>query len=366
METIIFYNFILFSSTFFVWLSEKGRTNFDRRFLLGIAFLLVFIPAAIRYDVGTDYLSYVNIFENPLILENYKIKEPGFYFIALFLKTNGFHFQWMFATFSFIFTAVAFAAYPRKNAWLLHFLFFSMLWFSSFNIMRQTTALAWCFLAVFCFFDKKYAWFIMLTLIASVFHKSAIFILIAGGIACIPLRYFLKIYILPIIFIIGLVITYLFSEMVLNFIEQLLNIIGFSRYANYFNNTTHFIKKDFGTGLGILAKILFSFYIMLNTNQLVKLNKNYWLIVVLSFFYAISLILANDIVILGRMADTFSIAPIFGAYLLLQIPTNRQFNKLILILFLIFLLLLFFKLSLGIPSSYADPKRIPYKTIFME
>lgn len=366
METIIFYNFILLSSTLFVRLSEKGRTNFDRRFLLGIAFLLVFIPAAIRYDVGTDYLSYVSIFESPSILENYKIKEPGFYFITWFLKTNGFHFQWMFVIFAFIFTFIAFKAYPRKNAWLLHFLFFSMLWFSSFNIMRQTTALAWCFLAIFYFFERKYIWFIVLILIASTFHKSAIFILIVGGIACIPLRFFLKGYLLPIIFIIGIIITYLFFNSILNFTEQFLNILGFSRYANYFNNPVHFIKKDFGTGLGILVKILFSIYIISNTKKLIEINKNYWFISVLSFFYSVSLVLASRIVILDRMADAFSITPIIGAYLLLQIPTSRQLNKLILILFLMFLLLSFFKLSLSIPTSYADPKRMPYQTIFME
>lgn len=62
MATVIFYNFILLSSTFFVWLSEKGKGNLERYFFLGLAFLLVCVPAAIRYDVGADYMSYLAIY----------------------------------------------------------------------------------------------------------------------------------------------------------------------------------------------------------------------------------------------------------------------------------------------------------------
>lgn len=366
MSTIIFYNFILLSSTFFVWLSEKGRTNFDRRFLLAIAFFLVFIPSAIRYDIGTDYLSYVRIFENLDILENYKLKEPGFYYISWVLKANNIHFQSMFATFAFIFTAVAFKAYPRNNAWLLHFLFFSMLWFFSFNGMRQAVALSWCMLATFNFFNKHYLKFIILILIAITFHQTAIFIAMVGVIACIPLNTYLKKYIFPIIFIILIIFTYLSIDIVLNIIESSLNLFGFTRYANYFNNPKHFIQKEFGTGLGILMKILFSLYCILNTNSLLKLNKNYWIIILLLLFYIIGLILANKIVIFVRMSEIFIIAPIVSAYLLLQVPTNKKINKLILILFLAYSLLAFFKLSLGIPNSYTDPKLMPYQTIFVE
>src|SRR5690554_3242357 len=190
MATVIFYNFILLSSTFFVWLSERMHYKLDRWFLLGIAFLLVFVPAAIRYDIGTDYVNYLAIYEGTSAtktLEPYKFKEPFFYFVNWFLRSIGAHFQWMFATFAFIFTAVAFKAYPKKNAWLLHFLFFSMLWFFSFNGMRQAVALAWCLLAMFNFFERKYFAFFVLSFIGATFHQSALLITFAGVAALIPL-----------------------------------------------------------------------------------------------------------------------------------------------------------------------------------
>lgn len=367
MATVIFYNFILFGSTFFVWLSEKGRTNIDRWVFLSIAFILVFVPAAIRYDIGTDYLNYFAIYKNnwrvPL---DYYIKEPAFYYINVFLSSVGAHFQWMFATFAFIFTAVAFKAYPRKHAWLLHFLFFSSLWFFSFNGVRQAVALSWCLLALLNFFEKRYIYFFALTLIGAAFHQSALLITMAGLAALFPLGSYLKGRIVPFAFIGFIVFTYMSMGIVLVYMEQILKLVGLTKYAGYFSSTTHFIARDFGSGIGVLAKVLFSIYIILNAKEFLKLNKSYWLLIVLVFAYAVGVVLASQIVIFGRMADTFSIAPVAGALLLLQLPKNRYIHRMVLGGFLLFLTLSFIKDGMGVETSYANPKRNPYQTIFSE
>ncbi|MBE0471496.1 MAG: EpsG family protein [Methyloprofundus sp.] len=369
MATVFFYNFILFSSTFFVWLSEKGRTKLDRWVLLGIAFLLVFVPAAIRYDIGTDYLNYLAIYEGTSAiktLEPYKFKEPLFYFVNWFLKSIDAHFQWMFAAFAFIFTAAAFKAYPRKNAWLLHFLFFSMLLFFSFNGLRQAVALSLSFLALFHFFERRYFWFFALNIVGATFHQSALFITATGLAALIPLGIHLKTRIAPFVFIGFIGFTYISMSVVLVYLEQILNLVGLTKYAGYFSSTRHFIPRDFGSGLGVLAKLLFSIYIILNAKALIELNKNYWLLIILTFAYALGIVLANNIVIFGRMADTFILAPVIGAFLLFHLPKNKQFHRLVLTVFLLFLILSFSKEGIGTETSYADPKRNPYQTIFSE
>src|SRR5690554_5084354 len=104
MTTVFFYNLILLGSTLFVWLSEKMRYKLDRLLVLGVAFLLVFLPSAIRYDIGTDYLNYLEIYKSGSYI-NYKFTEPAFYFINCFLDSIGVHFQWLFAVLAFIFTA---------------------------------------------------------------------------------------------------------------------------------------------------------------------------------------------------------------------------------------------------------------------
>lgn len=63
--------------------------------------------------------------------------------------------------------------------------------------------------------------------------------------------------------------------------------------------------RDYGTGLGALAKVLFACYLILNTQHFIAKNKNYWLLMMLVFAYAVATVLANEIVIFGRLASVF-------------------------------------------------------------
>lgn len=365
MITVIFYNCILLFSTFFVWLSEKGKGNLERYFFLSLAFLIVFIPSAIRYDIGTDYLNYLHIYENQWI-ESYIYREPFFYFINHFLYKLGANSQWFFAISAFIFTFIVFKAYPKKSSWLLHFIFFSTLFYFSFNGIRQAIALSWALLAILYFFDKRYILFCIFIAIGSAFHQSILFVGMVGLCSLIPFNIHLKTKVFPMLFIGFVIFALLSAKIVMEYIEYLLNLIGFVRYADYFHNTTHFISRDFGTGLGLLVKLMFSIYIIVNAKYFIKINKNYWLLIIMNFLYALSIILTNQIIIFGRMADTFVLAPIIAAYLLFQLPKNIHMNRLALLLFVIFLLLSYSKMGMGVKNSYGNPKLNPYQTIFKE
>lgn len=361
MPTVIFYCSILLFSTLFIYLREKGKGKLEYYFFTSLAFLLVFIPSAIRYDIGTDYLSYENIYHK---LEYYNEIEPAFYFINTFLKSINASAQWMFATFAFIFTYVFFRAYPRKNAWLFHFVFISILWFFSFNGIRQATALAFSALALLFYFRGFYLKFFLLILVASLFHLSAIFIGIVGLIASLPLSSFLKAKIMPNFFIIGLLTTFFLSTFVIAYIEKFLALLSMEKYASYFQNSNHFIETDFGSGLGILAKVLFVVYFIYSSNVVLSKNKNYWIVVILSFLYGVGIILAGKIVIFSRMGDTFSIALIFSVYLLYKFDFKNIITKSVVLLFLGFLFISYIKLGFGVETPYGDPKRNPYVSIF--
>ncbi|GAA5088538.1 hypothetical protein GCM10023337_10240 [Paenalcaligenes hermetiae] len=196
------------------------------------------------------------------------------------------------------------------------------------------------------------------------FHQSALFILAAGVAALVPLGMHLKTRIIPIFFIGFIVFTFVSMNLVLLYMEQILQIVGLTKYASYFSSTKHFVSREFGSGIGVLAKVLFAMYIIWNSKAYIQQNKNYWLLIILTFAYAVGVVLANEIIIFGRMADTFVIAPIMAGYLLLQLPKNRQLNRLVLGCFVVFLTLSFVKDSMGVETSYADPKRNPYQTIF--
>jgi len=265
--------------------------------------------------------------------------------------------------FCIFFTAVAFKSYSRKNAWLLHFLFFSILWFFSFNGIRQAIALSFCFLALFDYFDRRYLWFFSLTVIGSFFHQSALIITLVAVLALIPLPNQFKTRIAPLIFIAILAIAFFSMNIVIVYIEHILNLLGMTKYAGYFHSSRHFIPRDFGTGLGVLAKVMFSIYIIINAKSYLQQNKQYWLLISLVFAYALGAVLANGIVIFGRMADTFVVAQILGAYILWGLPKNRKINRIVVSIFILFLTLSFIKGSLGVPSTYGDPKRNPYQTV---
>lgn len=362
MATVIFYSFILLSSTFFVRLSERGRTKFDRWVLLGIAFLLVFIPAAIRYDIGTDFLSYVGIFNNKALLEDYKYKEPAFYFVNWLFGSFGLSAQWAIATFAFLFTAVAFKSYPRKNAWLLHFLFFSMLWLFSLSGMRQAVALSFCMLALFYYFEKRYVWFLALAALGSLFHQSAIIIVFIGGLSLVPLPQYLKESIFPKAFIITILCSYLLIDVIVHYSEFFLNLIGLTKYASYFGGR-YFIERQSGTGLAALVEIAISIFVLFNAKFLLQENKRYWLVICIVFAYAISVVLAMNIVIFGRAATAFAFIMPVAIFLLFRSQYNKKLNQLLIFLFLVFYLMTFAKDSIGIKHPGYDPKLNPYQTI---
>lgn len=364
MVTVTFYVLILLGSTFFVWLSEKCRWSVDRVIFLFVAFLIVFIPSAVRYDVGTDYLSYIAIYENEEGLNKYELTEPAFYFLNRLLRALEVRPQWLIATCAFVYTAVVFFAYPRRGAWLLHFLFFSILWYFSFNGVRQAIALSFCFYGMLCYLEKKYLKFFLLVIVGSLFHNSAAFYGLLGVAALIPLNPWVKGRLAPFVFVALILLTFVFPGIIMRCLEALLSYLGFYSYAAYFNNDKHFLIRDFGSGVGVLLKITFSIFLILSTRKLVSRDSSLWILVLLAFLYSVSAILAKDVVIFGRMMDTFSLALVFGTYYLFYVSGYNSFGRYVSILFLIFLFLSFIKDGLGEPNSYGDPRLNPYKSIF--
>lgn len=361
MITILFYLFILFSSTFFIWFSDKTRNKIEKFILYFISFFIIFIPSAIRYDIGTDYLNYVDIYNN---IQNYTWIEPGFYFLNIALNELGLSSNGAIAVFSFIFTLISFSCYPKKNAWLVHLCLICILWFFSFNGIRQSIAIAISILAVSKFIQKKYYSFFLLILIGSTFHLSIYIILITCLISLIPINDKIKNYPLPILFILIILISGLYLEFIFKNIEEILIILSLNKYAGYFSSETHFIPQESGTGLGATIKIAFSIYVILNTKKILQYNNNLWIISILNLFYAVSIVLASNIIIFGRMTDIFSIAPILSVYTLSILPKNKNIHYFILLFFVLFLILSFTKDGLSIKTDYADPKRNPYQTIF--
>ncbi len=360
MITILFYNLILLCSTFFIFLSEKSRTFYDRYILVFIAFLIIFLPSALRYGVGTDYFNYLEIYKN--LSETINI-EYGFYYISKFLKFLDADSQWLIAILSFIITAALFLGLPKKYGWLMLLTYLLLLYLNSFNTIRQAISIVFAMWALKLYVDNKIFWFTILLIFGSLFHKSILILIPVGYIALIPFTKLFTSYISFVIIVIFSIFIYFKSEVIIHIIEFILNMTNIEKYILYFSNSVHFAEREHGTGIGMIVKILFSLYFLLMGKYVIKENKRYLIIILLSYLYVISSLISFKIIIFERMQLIFIISLVYCVYILWKIGVYKKLNKIVIILFITFLWLAFLKDSYGASTTYGDPKINPYQSI---
>lgn len=364
MSTVIFYIAILVSSTFFVYISDKGKGSLERNTFLFIAFLITFIPPAIRYDIGTDYFSYISIYNNIEYYNTsggYKYIEPAYYLINKLLQLVNANVQWVFIISAFIYTYTSFKAYPKEKAWVLHLIIFVMLWLYSMNITRQSISTVFYLLALFKYFERKHWQFIIFSLIGISFHFSALVIAFAALVSQIPLKKSFKLYTAPPILIGIIIFTYISMGILVDYIEQILQLLNLTKYLSYFGGK-YFVDTDAGSSLGVFLKIATSIYIIINTKNILKINEQYWVIILLNALYAISTILAQNILIFGRLQLILTLAPIISTLILFNLPGRKQTHKLI-ALIIISLGLISFLVKILPGANQDEAKLNPYQTI---
>lgn len=154
---------------------------------LAIAALICF--AGLRYEVGTDYVTYVSIF-NSLSLTDWwaelgeSPQELGF--TALMLATKAATGTpktvfWIAAILTVLPTYAILKRYSAYPAFSVA-LFVLLTYVTSFNVVRQGVAVALMFWA-WSFLGRKTKWFVVLTVTAAAMHISAVFAALAFMIA---------------------------------------------------------------------------------------------------------------------------------------------------------------------------------------
>ena len=150
-------------------------------FVLAV-FAVLFVPAAIRFDIGTDYsLIYVPEFFSDKPTEGVNRWEPGFVAICDFVQGNGLDVQWMFAISSFITYLVALLAFPHKGYHWCVFGYFVACYISSYNGVRQQIAIAFMLLAFAFQLRRKWVFAVAAAAMAPFFHSSILI--------CLPLAF---------------------------------------------------------------------------------------------------------------------------------------------------------------------------------
>ncbi|MDI9738109.1 EpsG family protein [Stutzerimonas stutzeri] len=360
--TVFFYSSIVIVSALFVYLSENSKKIEEKLIMLFFAFLVVFIPAAIRYNIGTDFLAYIDIFEN---IEQHPRLEAGFYYSNYFLKMFGFPSQTIIALMAFVFSLVALVALPREKGWVVYFAFMLVVYFFSFNVIRQAVAVAFSLLAIGLFLRGSFFQFVFWVCIGGLFHKSVFLLLPIGALCQLQWRNNAYIYIFQIIGIFALLIFYFYSSYVFHLMKTLLEFSGAVEYASYFDSSKHFVKAEIKTGVGVIGNILFACYFILRSKSLLEYNYRANLLILIALLYALSLILTSQIVIFNRMLAVFYAFPAYAMHMLLVMRDRyRQLDLLVAFIYGLLLFLLFIKNSFGFPDGYTNPLLNPYKVFF--
>lgn len=221
---ILFFEIILF---LFVIQNYNG-ISILKRFTAFCLILFMFIISGLRYNVGDDFLNYEIMYNDPSNIRN-SFTEPIWSYISLLFHNMGLSSIAWFCFTSFIINFFFISGIRKlsKNFYLSVAFYIAMphLFLESFNIVRQFVAMSIIFRFSYLFFQKKYWKFVIIILLSSCFHKSAVL--------TIPL-FFMSLINFPNIFLILIVffcflLRYSFLPIIIKIVT---NVSMYSGYVN--------------------------------------------------------------------------------------------------------------------------------------
>lgn len=265
---------------------EVSRINIDGKlmykgspiilFLIGSILLLL---AGLRFYVGTDYGTYMNL-QIPETLSGMKNVVEFGYSKIIFLGASMGNFQWIFVITHLIiifFIMMALWKSSISYGWSIFLLCFGTFFNFSMSGMRQSIAGAIFLFSLYYLFNKKIINYIILIFFAFLFHKSALVFLPLIIFRFIPFK---KSYYVAII-ISGYILRFLVPGVLL----FIFNNLGF--YEGYLTTTLN----STGTSKTFLISIIpITFMILCINFRDLKDNKEQEIIGVLSYIQAISVI----------------------------------------------------------------------------
>lgn len=368
LSTILLYNFILFFSTLLLYVSEYDRTPIVRKICLIASFLIVVIPSAIRFEIGADYTSYVSIFEEIQSGAGSKELESGFRFIIEIIQVLGLNSDWLFIVIAILIHFFLFLSYPTKRKYVFHFFIMLIMYFESFNILRQVLAVSIVMYALKSYnSSNKYFSFILKTLFATLFHKVAIiFLIIPLFINKFGKRLLINFGWATILLWLGALVS---GIVFINTAVLLISNISFLDYSYYLTTDRYGStnKLNIYGYMNVTVILLLYFYPFLFTKKVISNNPKSLLAYILFFLHIMFWILSYKLVILYRLQQALSFS--LPLILVTVLSSNHIHRKKIYVTAMAIFLLSSFNMK--ILSSHTNAtvscnsgRLSPYVTIF--
>jgi hypothetical protein len=236
-------------AVFFTYLTRSRQNGAG----LKLAFFVIFVFLALRYDYGNDYMAYLNGY-NEIISYNsiffIDVRwEPGWNSLNFLFKPFGF-----FVMVGFTSLATCFVMYrfirdfvPSGYQWLAVFLYVfdpSQILIPA-SAMRQNIAILLFLIAIKFLYKKKIIIYLVLTVVGATFHKSAIMLLPLVLLAYINFK-------INKLFASVIVLMYaslfLFRETIFSYINPFIE----SYLPQFAEDYLYGLRSEFSSGLGFI------------------------------------------------------------------------------------------------------------------
>ena len=296
-ESIIVYSFlaiIMILSGFYtasVPPMRKDQGYYVSYIIPIIAFTFVF---GCRYDVGIDYLHYLQMYE----IGTDKESEPLFRYFTEYMSSQGYHFAFYFSLWACI--QISLIYYALRNhrylfPYMAFFLIFGMFFMSMMNVIRQQLAACVFMVAISFIADKKLVKYLLCVLIASIFHRSAILLLVVYPVLAWKNDWFKARGLQLLLYFAAIIVSIRFADQFIALLEEPFALFtGMTDYEDSYHFTTLGKEKDsiarFGnnSGFGLYTNIILTVPIILLSNKMREFyNSPYFNIVYFLFFISI-------------------------------------------------------------------------------
>lgn len=335
----------------FAFLARYKKFSFG----LEIAFIFLTIFVAIRYNWGNDYIGYLEGFLYIGNFGNFDLEilrtEPGWNFLNFIFQPIGFFGMTIVLTiFEYFVIYKLIKNYVPKEWYWFAVLIFTVspaYLLVCASMMRQFLAMCIFIIAFEFIFKKRWIISILLILLASLFHTSALILL--------PFAFFgfLKITLTNtkvfIWFTIYIVLYFLAAELFKDYFFKILDLEQFQNYQIYLNDK----KPSLGSGLGLIFNFILYFVFLLHQKfQSEKMKFIFILFAFSVFFY----LFADIAPLTVRLGYYFSIFSIVCYPLLFKTIKNNIIKYSLLSVYIIITLKTFI--------DFFDPSGIWYKAFY--
>jgi len=312
-------------------LNKKIAFNYDP-FLF--SFLFLSLVLGFRYNVGIDYMNYVNNFKSYQSGIKPRNIEIGYELINHLIAFSGFDFWLVFLIFSFIINYFTLKTLKDNSK---NYLLSTIIIFGTGFIFFQTNGIRQAIAIACIFYGSKY-------IISSDLKKYLFFCTLGLGFhltayIMIPFYWLAKIKFKKIILLLGVLISLILfiNPLILEkFTEALLNLITIPRYQNY-------IKKALAnsggidSGYRVIFEALISIIIIIFTPQKIFDKLQGRIYINFFVFSNISKLLFSRFWALGRISFYFTVfQSLFFPYFIYNIPVNKKSKVLLIILTIIY------------------------------